>query len=125
VHELDGANPSKMLLAAIHKMSSKPDKEDEFFLGVLHDGHINAVHNIISGDPSRGTMALEADIAPSAGSLVQVCLYSYVLAIYYEPKYVYRSSISHRTHVFHFFLREVLLEAERIYLSLRHLAMAR
>jgi hypothetical protein len=73
VHDLDGANPSKLLLAAIERLHDKPRKDDEYFLGVLAaDGGVGALHHIISGDPSRGTMALATDNAPLPGTVVQV-----------------------------------------------------
>jgi hypothetical protein len=97
VHELAGANPSKMLLAAIQRMPSKPDKDDEFFLGVLRAGRLEALYHIMSGDPSRGTMALEADSAPAAGETVQVRLVEPGRTLGRRAHGVARSSISHGT----------------------------
>lgn len=53
-------------------------KDDEFILGVLdtvteHESHkISQVYRITSGDPSRGALALESELAPSPGTTVQV-----------------------------------------------------
>lgn len=56
-------------------------KDDEFFLGVLDNSEntteherpkIRQVYHITSGDPSRGSLALESEAAPSPGTTVQV-----------------------------------------------------
>jgi hypothetical protein len=56
-------------------MSPKPDKDDPFVLGVVHPGNQSRprqVYGILSGDPSRGTMALDAERAPPIGTEVKV-----------------------------------------------------
>ncbi|KAH9829639.1 uncharacterized protein C8Q71DRAFT_717897 [Rhodofomes roseus] len=86
---LDDKNPSRILLAAIESgknFSATDDqsakllkimKDDSFFLGVLDDnaGHgaskIRQVYHITSGDPSRGSLALESESAPQ-GATVQI-----------------------------------------------------
>ncbi|THH19213.1 hypothetical protein EW146_g1907 [Bondarzewia mesenterica] len=74
VHELDHGNPSQLLLSAIqkHGIDNEAAKEDEFYLFVLRQNGRVQVHRIMSGDPTRGTMALESDAAPAEGTLVQV-----------------------------------------------------
>jgi hypothetical protein len=55
-------------------LNDKAAKDDEFYLGVLRDGNdgLHQVHHIMSGGPSRGTMALETETAPGEGTSVQV-----------------------------------------------------
>ncbi|KAH9933271.1 hypothetical protein B0H21DRAFT_84025 [Amylocystis lapponica] len=79
VHSLDNANPSRLLLSILQKSGGSlipGTKDDHFYVGVLHgrDGSpkLRQVYHIISGDPSRGTLALESDAAPPEGSLVQL-----------------------------------------------------
>jgi hypothetical protein len=76
VHELDGSNPSKMLLEAIRRMPTQPHKDDFYFLGIIRNGKLDAMHTIISGDPSRGTMALETQEAPRKGETIQARIMS-------------------------------------------------
>ncbi|KAI0316657.1 hypothetical protein OF83DRAFT_1059991 [Amylostereum chailletii] len=80
VHELDAANPSRLLLDSIAALGIDGDaaKEDKFFLGVLPDDSTTCsqMYHIMSGDPSRGTIALESDAAPGVGTRVQVNLLS-------------------------------------------------
>jgi hypothetical protein len=72
-----------LLISAIERSAptGRQAKDDEFYLGVLHDGELWQVHHIMSGGPSRGTMALETEVAPRPGTSVQVCylLYDMVL----------------------------------------------
>ncbi|KAH7923827.1 hypothetical protein BV22DRAFT_1035883 [Leucogyrophana mollusca] len=75
VNELDNANPTRLLLNAIRKHGiddRNSFKEDDFYLGVVEDGQLNQVYHILSGDPSRGTIALQSHAAPPVGAVVQV-----------------------------------------------------
>ncbi|KZT64251.1 hypothetical protein DAEQUDRAFT_815115 [Daedalea quercina L-15889] len=87
---LDGKNPSRVLLSAIEARKNfspaddqsakllKVMKDDLFFLGVLENNaehgssKICQVYHINSGDPSRGSLALESESAPSQGTKVQI-----------------------------------------------------
>jgi len=70
VNELDGANPTALLISAIEKRVAT--KDDEFYLGVLRHGQLWQLHHILAGGPSRGTMALETETAPVEGTSVQL-----------------------------------------------------
>ncbi|KAN0114252.1 hypothetical protein V8E52_006902 [Russula decolorans] len=74
VNELDNRNPTALLICAIEQSAlvGKAGKDDAFYLGVLRDGELWQIHRIMSGAPSRGTMALESDTAPGEGSSVQL-----------------------------------------------------
>ncbi|KAF8495724.1 hypothetical protein F5888DRAFT_1615424 [Russula emetica] len=74
VNELDNRNPTALLVSAIAESAlvGKAGKDDAFYLGVLRDGELWQIHRITSGAPSRGTMALESEIAPREGSSVQL-----------------------------------------------------
>jgi len=74
VNELDNRNPTAILVCAIAEsaLAGKAGKDDAFYLGVLRDGELWQIHRIMSGAPSRGTMALESETAPDEGSSVQV-----------------------------------------------------
>ncbi|TFY50665.1 hypothetical protein EVG20_g11394, partial [Dentipellis fragilis] len=74
IQELDKANPSRLLLAAIQTRGivGEAAKEHEFYVGVRAGGKTVQVHHILSGDPSRGTIALESEVAPAEGSVVQL-----------------------------------------------------
>ncbi|TFK48716.1 hypothetical protein OE88DRAFT_1663806 [Heliocybe sulcata] len=76
VQELDGANPSGLLLNAIRKSGAGEGlaQNDEYFMGVLKDDELWQVYRIMSGDPSRGTMSLESGVAPPVGTSVKVIL---------------------------------------------------
>jgi hypothetical protein len=67
-------NPTTLLISAIEKsvLTGRAAKDDEFYLGVLRDGEVWQMHHIMSGGPSRGTMALETETAPREGTSVQV-----------------------------------------------------
>ena len=75
---MDNRNPVSLLVSAIEESAliGKAAKDDEFYLGVLRDGdgdgELSQVHHIMSGGPSRGTMALETETAPGKGTPVQV-----------------------------------------------------
>ena len=74
MNEPDNRNPTALLVSAIEKsaLSRKAAKDDGFYLGVLRDGDLWQVHCIMSGGPSRGTMAFETETAPGEGTSVQV-----------------------------------------------------
>ncbi|KAJ3483644.1 hypothetical protein NLI96_g6173 [Meripilus lineatus] len=84
VHALDESNPSRLLLNAIEKFNSARaegclplDKGDDFYLGVScgptsSKDCIHQVYHIISGDPSRGSIALEGEDSPAPGTRVKV-----------------------------------------------------
>jgi hypothetical protein len=102
--ELDRANPTQILLAAIRShdlcttykgTAQAALKDDErFYIGAFDGGEVCAVvvrlwqtidsfltqisqiHEVSSGDPSRGTIALKSPSAPSAGTQIQVCCHS-------------------------------------------------
>jgi hypothetical protein len=73
---LDNRNPIALLISAVEESVriGKAAKNDEFYLGVLRNGNgePRQVHHIMSGGPSRGTMALETETAPGKGTPVQV-----------------------------------------------------
>ncbi|KAF8558293.1 hypothetical protein OG21DRAFT_1229085 [Imleria badia] len=77
---LDSGNPTQLLLSAIqrHGLASLHTtwvgKEDEFYVGVIDPSsqQLTQLHRINAGDPSRGTIALDAASAPKRGSIVRV-----------------------------------------------------
>ncbi|KAF8650341.1 hypothetical protein AX16_005282 [Volvariella volvacea WC 439] len=77
INELDGGNPTQLLLDAIKKRgldaeTSPAFKENErFYLGLVEDGQVTQMYNITAGDPSRGSISLETPKGPPAGSQVQ------------------------------------------------------
>ncbi|KAJ6557333.1 hypothetical protein DFH09DRAFT_1163812 [Mycena vulgaris] len=77
VISLDNKNPTQLLLAAIQKSgiesvaSTSLKDNDEFSLATLRSGEPHQMCNIMSGDPSRGTMALRSMSAPPIGAQVQ------------------------------------------------------
>lgn len=78
VHSLDGTNPAKLIISAMdkHNMNltggSSLFKEDQYYLGVLKDGGLHRLYQIMSGGPSRGTVSLEGEDGPPRGSEVKV-----------------------------------------------------
>ncbi|KAI0832598.1 hypothetical protein BC628DRAFT_1499376 [Trametes gibbosa] len=86
VHALDNSNPSGLLLHAIKNHPSFAGRDQglspelRLYVGTLKqkDGahEIHQLCHIMSGDPSRGSIALDTDAAPAEGSLVQVFLLS-------------------------------------------------
>ncbi|KAK7054996.1 hypothetical protein VNI00_003459 [Paramarasmius palmivorus] len=76
LNTLDNSNPTRLLLEAIRKAGIDAASEDavlfkeeeEFYLGV---GSGSQIYTITSGDPSRGTIALDTTRAPVAGEKVQ------------------------------------------------------
>ncbi|KAF8322523.1 hypothetical protein DL93DRAFT_2151742 [Clavulina sp. PMI_390] len=81
VHTLDGTNPSKLLTSAIASATSTSKstwapnpKDEDFYLGVLsaNGENFEKVYTIMSGDPSRGSLALDGEESPAVGSLVKL-----------------------------------------------------
>ncbi|KAJ6620788.1 hypothetical protein B0H10DRAFT_2020620 [Mycena sp. CBHHK59/15] len=74
---LDHKNPTQLLLTAIQKTdietaaSESLKDNDEFSLATLQVGEPNQMYNIMSGDPSRGTISLRSMSAPHIGAQVQ------------------------------------------------------
>ncbi len=79
VHSIDNKNPSRLLLDAIAKLDSAA-KDDTYYIGTYSSATYSPgatpdkLYNIMSGDPSRGTLALEGDSSPTEGARVQVCV---------------------------------------------------
>ncbi|TBU33162.1 hypothetical protein BD311DRAFT_785251 [Dichomitus squalens] len=82
VNALDGANPSRLLLHALQNHPAAPTPENQnvpkelrVYIGTLnqHKGvyEVSQLFYVMSGDPSRGSIALDSDTAPAEGSLVQ------------------------------------------------------
>ncbi|KAI0092614.1 hypothetical protein BDY19DRAFT_494858 [Irpex rosettiformis] len=77
IHSIDDQNPSRLLLDAIAKLDSTA-KDDTYYVGVYPPTSFSAcstpaqLYNIMSGDPSRGTIALEGDSSPTEGERVQI-----------------------------------------------------
>ncbi|KAI0750975.1 hypothetical protein C8Q80DRAFT_1154839 [Daedaleopsis nitida] len=85
VNALDNANPSRLLLHAIQThptLNNLADqnlsKELRIYMGTLkRQGGVHTLDQlfyITSGDPSRGSIALDSDTAPPEGTLVQMFL---------------------------------------------------
>lgn len=104
INALDNANPSGLLLHAIKNHPStagrgqgiSSDSELRLYVGTLqqtagghevwlhagicvlprvdYPGQLVQLSYIMSGDPSRGSIALDTDAAPAEGTLVQVSL---------------------------------------------------
>jgi len=75
INELDNGNPSSLLLAAIRKNGIEDRgsfKDDDFYLGAFRGDELSQIYHITSGDPSRGTIALESHAAPAEGTVVQL-----------------------------------------------------
>ncbi|EJU05301.1 hypothetical protein DACRYDRAFT_113459 [Dacryopinax primogenitus] len=89
LHRLNDTSPTQFLLDCIPRMQQRGasqeqaesgflSKEDEFFVGIpfdvepqnLQTGY-QRVYRITSGDPAKGTMALDADDGPPIGTRVQ------------------------------------------------------
>ncbi|KAJ7175711.1 hypothetical protein C8R46DRAFT_1079214 [Mycena filopes] len=77
VVSLDNKNPTQLLLSAIRvsglesAVSTSLKDNDEFSLATLEAGEPHRMCNIMSGDPSRGTIALRSMSAPPVGANVQ------------------------------------------------------
>ncbi|KAF7297819.1 FIST domain-containing protein [Mycena kentingensis (nom. inval.)] len=70
---LDNKNPTQLLLSAIRQADidlTNPDY-DQFCLGTMRNGEPYQMFSILSGDPSRGTIALRSPSSPPPGSQVQ------------------------------------------------------
>ncbi|PSS37078.1 hypothetical protein PHLCEN_2v1117 [Hermanssonia centrifuga] len=77
IHSLNDLNPSRLLLAAIEKIrgtqiNGPRPKDEKFYIGVHQEHKLHKVYTILSGDPSRGSIALEGESAPEIGSTVQI-----------------------------------------------------
>ncbi|KAI6041414.1 hypothetical protein EDC04DRAFT_2565652 [Pisolithus marmoratus] len=77
---IDSRNPTRLLLSALQEKgfsfcphTALVGKDDAFYVGVIENGDLVQVHRISSGDPSRGTIVLDTNIAPREGSTVRVC----------------------------------------------------
>ncbi|KAJ7212274.1 hypothetical protein GGX14DRAFT_448494 [Mycena pura] len=74
---LDNKNPTQLLLAAIRQSgvefsaSESLKDSDEFSLATLQADDPHQMYSIMSGDPSRGTIALKSMSAPLPGARVQ------------------------------------------------------
>ncbi|GBE85252.1 hypothetical protein BKA93DRAFT_903767 [Sparassis latifolia] len=108
VHSLDNTNPSRLLLSAIEKSGSAsrrvtvraPDanmKDDQYYLAALRrvgeQYELHQLFTIMSGDPSRGTLALGSDTAPSEGTPVQI----YRLPAEFSPDTLARYLVDSKT----------------------------
>ncbi|KAJ6508977.1 hypothetical protein C8R45DRAFT_969473 [Mycena sanguinolenta] len=79
VISLDNKNPTQLLLSAIRAAGIDPRSEkfglfedsNEFALATLREEKPHQMFSIMSGDPSRGTIALRSMSAPPVGSRVQ------------------------------------------------------
>ncbi|KAJ6584799.1 hypothetical protein B0H19DRAFT_1106656 [Mycena capillaripes] len=77
VISLDNKNPTQLLLAAIRESgiefaaSDSLKDNNEFSLATLKADEPHQMYNIMSGDPSRGTIALRSMLAPAMGARVQ------------------------------------------------------
>ncbi|KAI0353009.1 hypothetical protein OH77DRAFT_1427781 [Trametes cingulata] len=85
VNALDNANPSRLLLHAIQNHPTVGSRAEQgisselrLYMGTLKQKQgtheLDQLYYIMSGDPSRGSLALDTDTAPAEGSLVQVFL---------------------------------------------------
>ncbi|EJD50793.1 hypothetical protein AURDEDRAFT_159938 [Auricularia subglabra TFB-10046 SS5] len=84
VHTLGKDKATRHLLAAIHGagLSTESSKDDDFYLALFPRGDsastptdtssYDAVLQINSGDPSRGSIAVESEWGPSMGDYVQI-----------------------------------------------------
>ena len=88
INTLDDSNPTRLLLRAIQTagIDSTSEaavlfkEEEEFYLGVFRsDDQVSQIFSIMSGDTSRGTIALNTTRSPPLGSKVQVCSSPYRL----------------------------------------------
>ncbi|KAJ7211494.1 hypothetical protein B0H12DRAFT_1033472 [Mycena haematopus] len=89
VISLDNKNPTQLLLAAIQAAGVVPRSEsglfedgDVFALATLRADKPHQMSAIMSGDPSRGTIALRSMSAPPVGSWVQVILNLHLLRLF-------------------------------------------
>ncbi|KAI0720299.1 hypothetical protein C8T65DRAFT_634070 [Cerioporus squamosus] len=84
VNAVDNANPSRLLLHAIQThpavaaSAEHISKDLRLYLGTLKQAgsshQLDQLFYITSGDPSRGSIALDTDTAPAEGSLMQFFL---------------------------------------------------
>ncbi|KAI6123934.1 hypothetical protein EV401DRAFT_2069152 [Pisolithus croceorrhizus] len=76
---IDSRNPTRLLLSALQERGFAFDpntavagREGVFYVGVIENDKLAQVHRISSGDPSRGTIALDTNIAPREGCTVRL-----------------------------------------------------
>lgn len=76
---IDSRNPTRLLLSALQEKgitfcpnTAVAGKEGIFYVGVVENDNLAQVHRISSGDPSRGTIALDTNMAPREGSTVRL-----------------------------------------------------
>jgi hypothetical protein len=73
VNTINNANPTKLLLSDIRKAGLDGSGIEQYSLGVVLPGEkIGRTYRITSGDPSRGSLALDSQRTPDPGTLVQV-----------------------------------------------------
>lgn len=65
-------NPTQMLITALQARGLKLTKEEEFYLSIEKERGERRVVRILSGDPSRGALALETEVPLAMGQTVQV-----------------------------------------------------
>lgn len=79
---LDGGNPAKSLLLAMNANNAL-NKDHDIYLGVVNTTvkqtsngpqSYSKVYRITAGDPSRGSLLLDAAEGPEVGARVQVCI---------------------------------------------------
>ncbi|KIJ99944.1 hypothetical protein K443DRAFT_132847 [Laccaria amethystina LaAM-08-1] len=72
VNTINNANPTKLLLSDIRKAGLDGSGIEQYSLGVVLPGEkIGRTYRITSGDPSRGSLALDSQRTPDPGTLVQ------------------------------------------------------
>ncbi|KAI5988988.1 hypothetical protein EDD15DRAFT_2285654 [Pisolithus albus] len=69
---IDSRNPTRLLLNHFFPNTAVAGKEGTFYVGVVENDNLAQVHRISSGDPSRGTIALDTNMAPREGSTVRL-----------------------------------------------------
>ncbi|PPQ89255.1 hypothetical protein CVT25_001339 [Psilocybe cyanescens] len=104
VNELNGSNPTKLLIAALGTTGTSPSSqlanaspttphfkdEEQFALGVISsDGQWSSTYKITAGDPSSrgGSLSLDAPSAPEVGSVVQFLRFSSTQALEIPPSF--------------------------------------
>ncbi|KAL0060612.1 hypothetical protein AAF712_012615 [Marasmius tenuissimus] len=79
INTLDNSNPTRFLLRAIQTAGIDSTSEaavlfkekEEFYLGVLQNDKVSQIFGVMSGDTSRGTIALNTTRAPPLGAKVR------------------------------------------------------
>lgn len=99
-------NPTQTLILALQARGSKMTKDEDFYLAFMDGGvcpcpsnkatltyqKIRKVVKILSGDPSRGALALETEEPLTEGQEIQVStiLLFHCIRVNAEKKYMYR-----------------------------------